>query len=308
MSSLPLGNSSDIMGFSPADFADADDTRPMQIQFDPTGLGLADPYSTLVGNALQRQTTEIKDKTTNPSPTPTNWRRKLREFMALKNEDLIEVLKKPLGPQSPLYRADVFVQKFGRPDFVASHPSLQMVSLDASGSLMSQIEQELLGIGPSNAKEIQNQVRWAYDMYRQAGDECLKRESELKLRLDILDKTYQKVIGFCDLPVNQDSEKLAEAVEGYIKTIFEDHKIEECYKAAIEAYRRFASLREIIQIFRFTDLHDKEPLCAICMNESVAFVLNPCGHTFCGTCLKRQVNTCYICRSSIRDKLKIYFG
>lgn len=308
MSSLPLGNTTDITGFSPADFADADDTRPMQIQFDPTGLGLSDPYSTLVGNVLQRQTIEIKEKTTNPSPTPTNWRRKLREFMSIKNDDLIQVLKKPLSSQSPLSRADIFVQKFGRPDFTANHPSLQMVSLDASGSMMSQVEKELLEIGPSNPKQIQEQVRWIYDMYRQAGDECLKKESELKLRLDILDKTYQKVIGFCDLPVNQDSEKLAEAVEGYIQKIFENHKIEEVYASTIEAYRRFAALRELIQIFRFTELQDKEPLCAICMNESVAFVLNPCGHTFCGTCLKRQVSTCYICRSSIRDRLKVYFG
>lgn len=309
MSSLPLGNTTDITGFSPADFADADDTRPMQIQFDPTGLGLADPYSTLVGNVLQRQTTEIKEKTTNPSPTPTNWRRKLREFMTLKNEDLIQVLKKPLGPQSPLSRADVFVQKFGRPDFVATHPSLQYAFLDISGSSgIAQIEEELKAIGPASPKQLLEEVRWVYDMYRQAGDECLKRESELKLRLDILDKTYQKVIGFCDLPVNQDSEKLAEAVEGYIQKIFEDHKIEEVYAGAIEAYRRFAALREIIQTFRFTEMQDKEPLCAICMNESVAFVLTPCGHTFCGTCLKRQITTCYICRSSIRDRLKVYFG
>lgn len=308
MSSLPLGNTTDLAGFSPADFGDAEDIRPLQIQFDPTGLGLNDPYSTLVSNALQRQTVEIKDKTSNPSPTPVQWRRRLREFMSLKNEDLINTLKKPLGTQSPLGRADLFVSKFGRPDFSATHASLQHIHLDLSGSMIPKLEQELLAVGPSNAKQIQDQVRWLYDSYRAAGDECLKKEADLKLRLDILDKTYQKIIGFCDLPANEDSEKLAEAVEAYIKKIFTDNAIEEHYAATIEAYRRFAALRELIQTFRFTDLQDKEPLCSICLTESVGFVLAPCGHTYCGTCLKRQTSICYMCRASIRDRVKIFFG
>jgi hypothetical protein len=308
MSSLPLGSITDINGFSPADFGDAEDVRPLQVQFDPTGLGLADPYSTLVSNALQRQTIEIKDKTTNPSPTPVQWRRRLREFMNLKNEDLVNTLKKPIGSQSSLSRAEVFVSKFGRPDFNATHPSLQQVQLDLSGSIIPTLEHEMLAIGPSTSKQIQDQVRWLYDSYRLAGEDCLKKEADLKLRLDILDKTYQKVIGFCDLPVNEDSEKLAEAVEAYIKKIFADNAIEEQYAAATEAYRRFAGLRELIQTFRFTDLQDREPLCSICLTESVGFVLAPCGHTYCGNCLKRQTTTCYMCRSSIRDRVKIFFG
>ena len=308
MSSLPLGNTTDIAGFSPADFADAEDTRPLQVQIDPTGMGLDTPYSVLVQNVLQRQTTEIKDKTNCPSPTPPNWRRRLREFMSTKNEDLISFLKKPIGSQSSLSRAEVFVQKFSRPDFLATHPSLTNIQLDTSGSLISSIEDELVKIGPSNGKQIQEQIRWLYDTYRTAGEDCIKKESELKLRLDVLDKTYQKIIGFCDLPVNTDSEDLAEAVEKYIAKIYEEHKIEEAYSNVIEAYRRFAAIKELIHLSRFTDLQDKEPLCSICLTESVGFALSPCGHTFCGTCLKRQVSTCYMCRTSIKDRIKLYFG
>lgn len=309
MSSLPLGNTTDIAGFSPADFQDADDTRPLEIQLDPTGTGTLVPYSTLVNNALARNLVEIKEKTTAPSPTPANWRRRLRDFMQLKNDDLISFLKKPIGPQSAMSRAEVFVQKFGRADFLATHASLQYVFLDISGSSgTAKVEQELKAIGPASPKEIVDEVRWLYDMYRIAGEECLNKEAQLKLRLDILDKTYQKIIGFCDLPVNEDSEKVAEAIEAYIKKIYEDNKIEEEYKSTIEAYRRFAALKETIQLLRFNDLQDKEPLCSICLAESVGFVAIPCGHTFCGTCLKRQTNTCYMCRTHIRERVKMYFG
>lgn len=309
MSSLPLGNVNDIAGFSPADFQDADDTRPLEIQMDPTGLGIMEPYSTLVSNALSRTLMEVKEKTVSPSPTPANWRRKLREFMQNKNEDLVSFLKKPIGSQSAMSRAEVFVQKFGRTDFVSTHSSLQYVFLDISGSSgLGKIEEELKQIGPASPKEILEEVKWLYDMYRTAGDECLNKEAALKLRLDILDKTYQKIIGFCELPVNQDSEKVAEAIEGYVKKLYEDNKIEEEYKQTIEAYRRFAALKEIIQLLRFTDLQDKEPLCSICLSESVGFAAVPCGHTFCGTCLKRQSSSCYMCRTHIKDRIKIYFG
>ncbi len=309
MSSLPLGSITDLTGYSPADFGDAEDTRPLAIQMDPTGIGSLTPYSTLANNVLQRQTTEIKEKTVSPSPTPSNWRRRFREFMNTKNDDIVTFLKKPIGPQSPLSRAEIFLQKFGRPDFQATHPSLQTTFLDASGSsYMSQIEMQIKTVGPSSPKEILDQVRWVYDMYKQSGEECLKCENLLRLRLDMLDKTYQKVIGFCELPVNEDSEKLAESVELYVKKLMEDNSIEKAYTDTVEAYRKFAAYKELIQFFRFTDLQEREPLCSICLTESVSFVLTPCGHTFCGTCMKRQSHVCYMCRASIRDRVKIYFG
>jgi hypothetical protein len=309
MSSLPLGNISDITGFSPADFGDAEDVRPLSIQIDPTGLGSLTPYSTLVSNVYQRQTTEIKDKTVSPSPTPANWRRRFREFMAAKNEDLIAFLKKPLHSQSALSRAEVFVQKFGRPDFQASHPSLEFTFLDISGSSsMKQIEEDLKKIGPSSPKEMLDQIRWVYDMYREAGEECLRKETILRGKLDLFDKVYQKVVGFCELPVNENSEKLSESIEVYCKGLLNEHEIEIAYKEAVEAYRKFAGYRELIQFIRFTEMQDKEPLCSICLADSVAFAIVPCGHTFCGTCLKRQTTSCYMCRTAIKDKVKLYFG
>jgi hypothetical protein len=309
MSSLPLGNSTDITGFSPADFGDAEDTRPFAIQMDPTGMGSLTPYSTLVQNVFQRHTVEIREKTGNPSPLPSTWKRRIREFMALKNEDLVQFLKKPLGSTSSVARADLFLQKFGRPDFQATHPSLQTTFLDVSGSSsMPLLAAELQQIGPSSPKQLLDQIQWLYDAYRITGDECLKHESQLKLRLDLFDKAYQKLIGLCELPANEDSEKVAEAVEVYVKRLLEEHRIEECYTETVETYRRFAALREMIHVFRFTDLQEKEPLCSICLTDSVSFTLSPCGHTFCATCIKKQSHACFMCRTTIRDKLKIYFG
>lgn len=309
MSSLPLGNSQDIMGFSPADFQDAEDTRPMEVQLDITATGTLTPYHQLVSNVYNRHMYEVRETVHTTTPNaPTHWRKRLREFYAMKHEDLLQILKKPLGTNSPLQRSEHFLIKFGRADFQPSHPSLQHIALDSSGSGLPQIEKELKRIGPASCAEIVEEVKWLYDEYKRVGEEALCKESILKVKLDSLDKIYQKVIAFSDLPVNEDTEQLGTAIETYLKKTIDMNGLEHDYNEMIEAYRRFATLRECLSLFRFLDLQDKEPLCSICMTDSVHFALSPCGHTFCSTCVKRQTASCYMCRTTIRDRIKIYFG
>jgi hypothetical protein len=45
--------------------------------------------------------------------------------------------------------------------------------------------------------------------------------------------------------------------------------------------------------------------CNICFENEIEYVCVPCGHTFCSKCLNG--NECYICRSPIQSKVKLYF-
>lgn len=308
MSSLPLGNISDLTGFSPADFGDAEDIRPMATQLDPTGTGTLLPYSMLVQNVLSRQTAEIKEKTTGTSSLPPHWRKRLREFLISKNEDLVNFLKHPLHESHPLNKAKNFLVKFGRTDFQPTHASLQTTFLDASGiSYMSILDSEIQKIGPSSSQQIIDQVRWLFDQYKAAAEECMREENNLKLKLDVFDKTYQRVVSLYELSVDDRFDPVGESITNYVKLLLEENNLEEQYTKTVEAYRKFAAIKEKIQFFRFTQLVEKEPLCSICLNETVQFALTPCGHTFCGTCIKRQVYTCFMCRSNIKDRVKLYF-
>ena len=55
--------------------------------------------------------------------------------------------------------------------------------------------------------------------------------------------------------------------------------------------------------------HDINPdlLCPICFENRVNLVVTPCGHTFCAECLDNSPS-CFICRTIIQDKFKIFFN
>lgn len=297
--------------YAPADFADAEETRPLEVLLDPTGQGSSAPYTMVVYNSLARHTQEIRDKSTLPPLTANSWRKRIRDFLQQKNEDLLGFLRKPLAQHPTLSQAEGYLRRFGRPDFHATMPALRDISLDVSGtSLIAALEQELQqakGCGLTFPL-LADQIKWIYDNYKQAGEEILTQDAILKQRLDVLNKSQQVLISVLELPTNDATLQLTQSVESFLAKVYEKNNIEEPYTALIKAFRRFAALREIVQFLRHTETMDKEPLCSICLSEPVAFALSPCGHTFCQTCSKRQMTLCYVCRGQIRERIKIFFG
>lgn len=305
-----LGSYSPTLGsFSPADFPAAEDMRPVELQLDPTGNGTLVPYSTIVSNVLSRQMYEIKEKNPSQLTSINSWKRRLREFMGQKNEDLLEFVQKPLSKHPTLSRTVDIMKRFGRSDFLASHATLNSIVMDVSGQNLTPIfEEEMKRCGPASFHELHEQIKWIYDTYRQAGEDCMRNENLLRTRLDNFDKIHQKMVLLLDMPSNEFSSDMALMIEKYLEKNFQDNGIKEYYTDFIIAYRRFLTLREVTLFLRTTESVDKEPLCSICLNESVGYALVPCGHTFCTTCSKRQMTQCYMCRAQIRERVKLFFG
>jgi hypothetical protein len=298
-----------LSGYAPADFLDATETQPPEIALDVTSTGSTTPYSLLINNITNRQLQEIKEKTVPTISHGSAWKKRVRDFMQKKNEFLLEFLSKPLANHPTLNRADVFFRRFGMGNFTPTHHSLREVALDASGvSMIGQIEEELLRIGPASSVKLTEEVRWLYDEYRKAGENLLKTESSLKMKIETFDKIHQKVLGLLSIPVSEKTSAFEDAAMSFLEQVFKEQTIEQDYKDFMEAYRRFTALKEMISTFRFTDCVDKEPLCCICLTEPVSYCLSPCGHTFCSSCVKRQMTNCYMCRSGIKDRIHIFFG
>ena len=50
----------------------------------------------------------------------------------------------------------------------------------------------------------------------------------------------------------------------------------------------------------------KKNMCSICVTRKINTCLNPCGHTFCLTCVDKMNNKCGMCRASFISKIKMY--
>jgi len=296
--------------YASADFGDADEQTPMGVFFDIGGNGQSAPYSLAVNNIVNKHVDEIKNKTAAILNTSISWKRRLRDFMSKKNNDLLEFLKVRVENHSTFGPGEILLRRFGNPQITPTHPSVRDMILDVSGeSILDDINARLLDIsgeGPLKDYAIQTQI--LFSLYKEAGDKALHAQQILKGNLERLDRIQGKIAGLFDIDQNEKYEPLMMANEEYLQKIYEDSAISEDYNNLIQAYRQFVTLRDIVTMARTVVSQESEPLCSICIDEPVAYTLSPCGHTFCQTCIRRQSGQCFMCRTTIKDKIKLYFS
>lgn len=296
--------------FAPADFADAEDSMPPSLAFDIGGHGTSTPYTAAVNAMLNKHMQEIRGKTETALNLRTEWRRRLRTFVAQKNTDLLDFLQLAPSSHATISQGETLLRRFGNPQVHPNHPSVRDYVMDISGEdVLAEINAAFEHTrGEGGLKDYARQTELLYEEYRAAGDAVLKAQADLALKLQRLDKIQGQVTSVLGLETNDGYEPLLQATEGYVKKTFEDMKIDADYKALIAAYRRFIVLRDIVLASRSIVSQESEPVCTVCLNETVCYALAPCGHTYCQVCCRRQGGHCFICRGSIKDRVKLYFG
>jgi len=300
-----------LAGFSPADFDDAEDNRPISAIFDIGGAGSPAPYTTAINGIILKHADEIKQKVAGAIQTPNNWKKRIRSFLNQKNSDLLDFLQLTVSSHPTLGRGETILRRFGNISIRTDHPTIRDLVLDASGAdYLSEIGAVLLSIskGENPITDFLTSVSTIFDQYREAGEEALKYEEILKTKMEIFDKFQGKIGALFDLDPTEKFFPLLEASEEYLGSIFEKNQIKETYISFIEAYRKFITLRDIVSMIRTVQSNENEPVCTICIEHPVVYCMNPCGHTYCQSCSQRQAGPCFVCRTPVRDKVKIYFN
>ncbi len=295
-------------GYAPADFADANDERPNGAFFDFGITNSNSIFTTAVNNMTQKHVYEIREKLPPTIQGANSSRRRLRDFLLNRMNDILEFATKPIAKHPTLGPAEVLIRKFSRGNFQASHHSLKDIALDGSGvDVVAEVNSQLAKYSMT-LHGYQEATTYLLDTFREAGEEIVRQDALLQTRLDIFDKVQSRVSGLAEIQVNEQFEPLVEATKAYLEKIFKGNEIEETYTSMIAAYRKFLLLRDILLTRRIIETTLSEPLCSICFSDTIQYVLNPCGHTFCAGCVKRQVSQCYICRQGVKDRVKIYIG
>jgi hypothetical protein len=299
--------------FASADFPDAMEVQPSDTLFDFGGLTHAAPFQTAVSNLITRNVSEMKDnnhtRTLSMIDASKLWKRRMREFVLEKANKLLEHVGRPLNNHPTLSRAEYMIRRFGRKPFDPHHPSLRDIVLDISGeNMLEQINKDLDRIQTPGMRGFSEKTQYVFEQYRQVGEQILRLEEQLSIRLSIIDKVQERIGGITELQANEQFQPLAEAMEKYLEKIFDDNMIDQLYDDILRAYRKFLVLRELILMRRAPEMLEATPQCIICCDEPVLFTLVPCGHCFCQKCLQRQIGQCYVCRTQVKDRIRIYFG
>jgi hypothetical protein len=279
-------------------------------------------YKTTVSNILSRHCAEVKTATDETIMPATNIsKKKLRELITKHNNEIFGFMSKPDRTPQVIGLAETIFRRYGQdPPTIKGHQPgaiLRDLNLNVSvdetvaffdeGLKKIRAEHAAAAAPAGGLDEYFKETRWMFNQYKTIGEEVIRLETILYQKIDLLDKLNSRTPLITSLSHNEILPELIDTFAKYADSVYKSSKIEDTYKELVEAYKKWNICRQIITVhsnFK-TDTHESQ--CSICLSEPVSGALVPCGHTFCSNCVKKQNTTCYICRGTIRERIKLYF-
>lgn len=86
------------------------------VVFDIGGNGSQTPYTNAVNGMVNKQLEEVKGKVNNAMNLATTWKRRLRDFMSKKNNDLLDFMKLTVPHHPVMGPAEVLLKKIRKPE------------------------------------------------------------------------------------------------------------------------------------------------------------------------------------------------
>ena len=295
--------------YASANFQDAEDSRPSASFFE--AFGGSDAIQGIVTQSLSRHVAEaVPVKSPPAGQNPNTWRRRLREMMLRQTETVLDFLAKPAHPESPIGSVETILRRYSiRQEVDPSNIKTLGQLLDISGSdIEGEIKDCIVQKGGTNIGDLRSQVTALIDMYKQTGEKVLECENQLRLRIEKIDKLQRRVSIILELQTNAATEDLLQGMEKYMQLSVGDLSLDALYKQLIYLYQKHIALRDAIQLFKTGSSLPSEPVCAICLTDSISHAIVPCGHTFCVSCSRKMTYECGICRSKIKDRMKIFIS
>jgi hypothetical protein len=273
-------------------------------------------FKTSVSTILSKHCSEVKNVSDEMVQSAIGIsKKKLKDLVVKHNNELFSFMVRPDRTPSVMGIAESIFRKYNHevPLIRGNHPNAVVRDLNLDVSMNEVVEEFDRGLskqiekGDSSLQGFMNQLRWMFQQYKNIGEDVLGLETVVYQKLDHLDKLHQRIPLMTNLMANDVLPELMDTFSKYAESVYQETKIEEDYKKLVEAYKKWNVCRQIISLQHVLKNEAHEPQCSICLIEPVSFVIVPCGHTFCSTCSKKQNTTCYICRGTIRERVKLYF-
>jgi len=267
-----------------------------------------------VSNILSKHCAEVKGTSDEIIQPLSVSKKKLKELISKHNNEIFRFMAKPDKTPQIIGIAETIFRRYGHEiPTMKGHTTGSIlrdlnldVSLDETVALFDEGLKKNRTVG-GGLEEFMKQTRWIFNQYKNIGEEILRLETNLYQKVDILDKLNSRTPIITSLSNNDVLPELIDTFTKYADTVYKSTNIEENYKELVEEYKKWNICRQIISFNSNFRNETNDPQCAICLTDPITTAIVPCGHTFCGNCVKKQNTTCYICRGTIRERLKLFF-
>jgi hypothetical protein len=271
-------------------------------------------YKSTISNILSKHCAEVKNSSDEVvQPIVSISKKKLKELITKHNNDMFSFMARPDKTPHMIGLAETIFRRYGQdiPTIKGNNTNtfLRDLNLDASMcTVVASFDDGLKRIrGEGGLDDFLKQTRWMFNQYKNIGEEVLRLETILFQKIDLLDKLNSRTPMITSLSNNEVLPELIDTFTKYADSVYKTTKIEDTYKELVEAYKKWNICRQIISMSNNFKNETHDPQCAICLNDPITTAIVPCGHTFCGNCIKKQNTTCYICRGTIRERIKLFF-
>jgi hypothetical protein len=240
------------------------------------------------------------------------WRRRLRDILFRENEKYVKFLEKTHDEWPAVSHHTSFFQELGRQttslgtSWIEKHVN-PVIDKDA---ILAEVDAEC-GSGNGRTLEgLRKQIVQLMDNYLATLNKVFQFHAALEHKITQMTRLKSQIEGmdFLDGDASEEAKELQVSALKFLQSKYRALGVGDDYIGFCKEYARFQAYRSVLGAVQAgSDMHGV-PICSICATGTVVSALTPCGHVFCNTCTQKQRSQCYICRTTVKGTLRIYFS
>ena len=233
------------------------------------------------------------------------WRKKIREPITRFNDAFFDFLIKDREgkDQESITKMKQLIVRMSNNIPASGRSYFPELGWDISMNTVKQELEEDLDIHLEEFKESQKKL---LRVYSETLKDLFAVDARLQEKITKMNQVVDKVQAFMQLEANSELDAMAEPTANYLGAILKNNDISSDFVHFMITYKHWIALYDTIQLSQVA-APNGPPTCCICTVADITHAMIPCGHTFCSGCINKQMSLCYLCRTSVRDRLKLHF-
>jgi len=230
-------------------------------------------------------------------------RKEFLAFAASAHFKSLSELVKPIDTNDNTVTMLGFLRNLSRPDFNPSAKEhFRDLAIDLSGNV-SDISGSKYDFSGAEVH-----LNLANARYLEILPQLFEVDAALRNALNNFKIVESRVDQFCNLEANTASSELYKSFATYLMVFFKDLNLVDKFNNFVRLHREFTALRTLLNLRSACTDEYQLPQCSICISNPITHTLIPCGHTFCNSCVFKQQTNCYICRTRMASRMKLFFS